>query len=47
MLNSVDFNKYKAVITKQLKLALNLPSKGTVKPMMDMFYKYDPQHIII
>ena len=46
MINSVDYSKFKALIVKQLKLALNLPSKGSIKPMMDIFYKYDPLHII-
>ena len=28
MLNSVDYDNFKAMIVKQLKLALNLPEKG-------------------
>ena len=47
MENSVDYKKYKALVVKQLKHALNLPKKGKVEPMMEAFYIYDPEHIII
>ena len=47
MERSVDFNQYKALIVKQLKNALSLPQKGKVEPMMEMFFKFDPQIIIV
>ena len=47
MMRSVDFYSYKALIVKQLKSALSLPKKGKVEPMMEMFFKFDPEHIII
>jgi len=47
MLHSTDYTKYKATIVKQLKLALSLPEKGTVQPMLEVFYKYDPTNIIM
>ena len=47
MEQSVDFYQYKALIVKQLKQALQLPKKGKVEPMMEMFFKFDPKHIII
>ena len=28
-------------------MALSMPSKGKVEPMMEMFFKYNPEHIII
>ena len=47
MERSVDFNQYKALIVKQLKIALSLPKKGKVEPMMEMFFKFDPKIIIV
>ena len=47
MMRSVDFYSYKALIVKQLKLALSLQKKGKVEPMMEMFFRYNPEHIII
>ena len=47
MERSVDFTQYKALIVKELKLALQLPKKGMVEPMMEMFFKFDPQIIIV
>ena len=46
MIQSTEFNKFKAVIVKQLKFALNLPKKGKVEPMLEMFFKYKPENII-
>ena len=47
MERSVDFNQYKALIIKELKHALQLPKKGKVAPMMEMFFKFDPPIIIV
>ena len=47
MKRSVDYCNYKALIVKQLKLILSLPKKGKVEPMMEMFFRFDPEHIII
>ena len=47
MVNSKDFGDYKALVVKCLKNALDLPSHGKVEPMLQMFYNYNPEHIII
>ena len=47
MNRSTDFKKYSALIVKQLKQALSLPKKGKVEPMMELFFKFDPEHIVI
>ena len=47
MERSVNFKQYKALIVKQLKHALQLPKKGKVEPMMEMFLKFDPKNLII
>jgi len=47
MINSTDYAQYKAIIIKQLKKTLQLPGKGQVEPMMEMFFKYNPEHIVI
>ena len=43
---SVDFNQYKTLIVKKLKIALSLPKKGKVEPMIEMFFRFDPKIII-
>ena len=43
----VEFQMYQAIILKQLKLALGLPKKGKIEPMLNMFYQYEPKNIII
>ena len=35
------------MLVKQLKETLQLPSKGKVEPMLEMFYKFNPENIII
>ena len=47
MERSVEFQQIKAIIIKQLKLALSLPKKGKVEPLLKVFYKYDPKIIVI
>ena len=47
MLKSCDYYQYKTIMIKQLKNALGLPKRGKTEPMIEAFYKYDPQHIII
>ena len=47
MKQSTDFKQYKALVIKQLKNALGLPKHGKVEPMLQAFYRYDPEHIII
>ena len=47
MIGSVDYSKFKAIIIKQLKNALNLPKHGKVEPLLELFYKYKPENIII
>ena len=47
MLNSGDYKDFKAIVVKQLKHALSLPKQGKIEPMLEVFYKYDPEHIII
>ena len=47
MIKSTDFTLYKSILVKQLKQTLQMPTKGKVEPMMEMFYKYDPEHIVI
>ena len=47
MLKSCDYYQYKTIMIKQLKNALGLPKRGKTEPMIEVFYKYDPQHIII
>ena len=43
----VEYKLYKAIIVKQLKLALGLPKKGKVEPLLSLFFNYDPKNIII
>ena len=47
MIKSVEFQQYKAIVVKQLKLALGLPKKGKVEPLLKLFYHYDPKMIIV
>ena len=47
MRKAVAYKKYKALYVKQLKLALSLPSKGKVEPMLEMFPTLDPENIVI
>ena len=47
MERSVEFQQLRAIIVKQLKLALSLPKKGKVEPLLKVFYKYDPKIIVI
>ena len=47
MIQSTDFAQYKAILVKELKETLQLPSKGKVEPMLEMFYKFDPENIVI
>ena len=35
------------MLVKQLKETLQLPSKGKVEPMLELFYKFNPENIII
>ena len=47
MFRSYDYDQYKKIVIKQLKNALGLPKRGKTEPMIEIFFKYDPKHIII
>ena len=47
MIKGTEYQQYKAILVKQLKLALGLPKKGKVEPLLKLFYNYDPKVIII
>ena len=47
MVNGVEFQMFQAIIVKQLKIALGLPKKCKVEPLLRLFYHYDPKIIIV
>ena len=47
MIKSESYKILEKLATTCIKTTFQLPSRGSTKPILDLFKEYDPSHIII